>query len=81
LPYIAANVRAALSGRGSVRILRLPQVEAKVGLKHTAIYEKIAEGSFPKPIPLGPQARGFVETEIDDWICAQIAKRDAPDAA
>jgi prophage regulatory protein len=61
-----------------MRILRLPQVEAKVGLRHTAIYERIAEGNFPKPIPLGRQARGFVEAEVDDWIRAQIAKRDAP---
>ena len=59
-----------------MRVLRLPQVEAKTGLKHTAIYQKICEGSFPRPIPLGTKARGFVESEVDDWIKAQIAKRD-----
>ena len=59
-----------------MRVLRLPQVEAKTGLKHTAIYQKIGEGSFPRPIPLGTKARGFVESEVDDWIKAQIAKRD-----
>jgi prophage regulatory protein len=64
-----------------MRILRLAQVEAKTGLKHSAIYERIAEGNFPKPIPLGPQARGFLETEVDDWIRAQIAKRDTGTAA
>jgi len=64
-----------------MRILRLPQVEVKTGLKHSAIYERIAEGNFPKPIPLGRQARGFLESEIDDWIRAQAAKRDTSDAA
>jgi prophage regulatory protein len=63
-----------------MRILRLPQVEAKTGLKHTAIYQRIAEGSFPRPIPLGRQARGFVESEVDDWIKCQIAKRDSHNA-
>jgi prophage regulatory protein len=63
-----------------MRILRLPAVEAKTGLKHTAIYERISKGTFPRPIPLGRQARGFIESEVDDWIKRQIAKRDAPDA-
>jgi len=64
-----------------MRILRLPQVEAKTGLKHTAIYQRISQGKFPRPIPLGRQARGFVESEVDDWIRAQIAKRDTPKTA
>jgi prophage regulatory protein len=64
-----------------MRILRLAQVEAKTGLKHSAIYERIADGNFPKPIPLGKQARGFLESEVDDWIRAQIAKRDTGDTA
>jgi prophage regulatory protein len=63
-----------------MRILRLPEVEAKTGLKHTSIYERISAGTFPRPIPLGRQARGFIEAEIDDWIRNQIAKRDAPNA-
>jgi prophage regulatory protein len=60
-----------------MRILRLPEVQAKTGLKHSAIYERIAEGRFPRPIPLSGKAKGFVEAEIDDWIRARIAERDA----
>jgi prophage regulatory protein len=59
-----------------MRVLRLPEVQAKTGLKHTSIYSRIAEGTFPRPIPLGSKARGFVESEVDDWIRSQIAKRD-----
>lgn len=59
-----------------MRILRLAEVQVKTGLKHTAIYERIAKGTFPRPIPLGTKARGFVESEIDDWIVQQIAQRD-----
>jgi prophage regulatory protein len=59
-----------------MRVLRIQDVQTKTGLKHTAIYKRIAEGTFPKPIPLGPQARGFIESEIDTWITRQIAERD-----
>ncbi len=59
-----------------MRILRLPEVQAKTGLRHTAIYERIQEGTFPKPIPLGRQARGFLKSEVDEWIRTLIAKRD-----
>lgn len=64
-----------------MRILRMPEVQAKTGLKHAAIYNRINDGTFPKPIPLGPKARGFVETEIDAWIKQRIADRDGGEAA
>jgi prophage regulatory protein len=59
-----------------MRILRLPDVQAKTGLKHSAIYERIGNGSFPRPIPLHGNAKGFLESEIDDWIRQRIAERD-----
>ena len=59
-----------------MRVLRLPEVEAKTGLKHTAIYQRISEGTFPRPIPLGVQARGFLESEVDAWIKGRVAERD-----
>jgi prophage regulatory protein len=74
-PNIAAEIRAACLEQ-IMRILRLPEVQAKTGLKHSAIYERIQDGTFPKPVPLGPKARGFVETEIDGWIKQRIAARD-----
>jgi prophage regulatory protein len=58
------------------RIIRLPAVELKTGLKHSAIYQKMAEGTFPRPVPLGPKAVGWVEAEIDQWIDRAIAERD-----
>ena len=58
------------------RIIRLPAVEVKTGLKHSAIYQKMAEGTFPRPVPLGPKAVGWVEAEIDRWIDERVAERD-----
>ena len=58
------------------RLIRLPAVEVKTGLKHSAIYLKMAEGTFPRPVPLGPKAVAWVEAEIDAWIDRAIAERD-----
>ena len=53
-------------------ILRLPDVQKKIGLSRSAIYQYIAEGSFPTSIALGSRAVGWIEAEIDDWIAGRI---------
>jgi len=59
------------------KILRLAAVRDSTGLPNSSIYEKIAKGEFPKPIPLGPKAVGWLESEILDWQASCVAKRDA----
>jgi len=59
-----------------MKILRCKDVEIKIGLKHTAIYTMMAEGIFPKPIKLGSQSVGWVESEIDSWLFEKIRERD-----
>jgi prophage regulatory protein len=59
------------------RIIRLPVVETKTGLKHSAIYQKIAEEDFPRPVPLGSKAVGWLEAEVDEWIDRRVAERDS----
>ena len=59
-----------------MRVLRLPQVEAKTGLKHSAIYKRSNEGTFPRQFPLDGKAMGWLESEIEQWIEQQVAKRD-----
>ena len=55
-------------------ILRRPQVEARTGLKRSTIYDRIKAGTFPAPISLGEKAVGWIESEIDAWLTAQIRK-------
>jgi prophage regulatory protein len=53
--------------------LRLPQVKARTGLSRSTIYARIAQGSFPKPVPLGgARAVGWIESQIENWIERQI---------
>lgn len=54
-------------------ILRLPDVIRVTGLGRSTIYQRIADGSFPKPISLGGRAVGWIADEIDIWINERIA--------
>lgn len=55
-------------------ILRRKQVEARTGLSRSTIYDRIKAGTFPSPISLGAKAVGWIESEIDAWLTAQIRK-------
>lgn len=55
-----------------VRILRLPEVIGRVGLRRASIYLHMTKGAFPKPISLGARAVGWLEQDIDGWIAARI---------
>ena len=54
-------------------ILRRRQVEARVGLKRSTLYGRIAEGTFPPPVRLGVRAVGWLSSEVDDWLRARVA--------
>ena len=53
-------------------ILRLPKVKERTGLSRSTIYLKISRKEFPPGISLGVRARGWVESEISDWVEQQI---------
>ena len=55
-------------------ILRRKQVEARVGLRRSTIYAKIAAGEFPAPIRLGARAVGWLDAEISAWLQARISE-------
>jgi len=38
-----------------------------VGLKRTAVYERIKAGTFPAPVKLGPRASAWDEQELATW--------------
>ena len=54
------------------KLLRLPQVKETTGLSKSSIYSRIAEGTFPKQIPLGPRLVVWVESDIQNWITEQV---------
>ena len=61
----------------NTRLLRLPQVIERTGLGRSSIYERVAAGTFPAAVPLTATARAWPESEVQQWISARIAERDA----
>lgn len=58
----------------SDRLLRLPEVMARVGLKRSAIYQRMSEGRFPKSRSLGRKCAVWVESEVEAWV-REVAER------
>ena len=59
-----------------MRIMRLKEVMDTTGLGRSYIYKLIADGGFPKPVPLGARATGWVSDEVESWILERIGERD-----
>lgn len=57
------------------RLLRLNEVKQRTGLSKSSIYNQIADGTFPEPVPIGARAVAWVEAEIEEWINNRIAER------
>lgn len=62
------------------RIYRKPQVCELTGLAASTIYEKVREGTFPKPVKLGPRASGWKASDIEKFI-AGLRPADDTEAA
>jgi prophage regulatory protein len=55
------------------RLLRLPAVEERTGLRKSSIYDAVKRGDFPAPIKLSRRAVCWPASAIDAWIKARIA--------
>ena len=58
--------------RKSTRLIRLPELKAKVGLCKSQIYKMMAKGLFPSKIQLSVRAVAWLEEQIDDWIVEKL---------
>ncbi len=58
-------------------ILRLPDVKGRTALSTSEIYRRMEAGTFPRPVPLGTRARGWLAEEVDAWVAGLMAQRDA----
>lgn len=54
-------------------LLRLTEVEKRVGLKRSALYKLIEISEFPRPIRLTSKAVAWPASEVSNWIDARIA--------
>ncbi|TGS69006.1 AlpA family transcriptional regulator [Mesorhizobium sp. M3A.F.Ca.ET.201.01.1.1] len=59
------------------RFISMDEVVDRVSFSRTHIYRKIADGTFPRPVPLGPQKVAFLEHEIDQWMEERVDARNS----
>lgn len=52
-------------------LLRLPQVQQRVPLCRSEIYQRMKDGEFPKQIRLSHKVAAWRESDIDAWIAQQ----------
>lgn len=57
-------------------VYRLDELMATVKMSRTAIETEMERGDFPMPIRLGSRHRGWVCSEIQDWIEQRRTERD-----
>ena len=58
-----------------IRVVRLREVMTRTRLSRSTIYVMMAEGRFPRPVPLGDRSVGWIESELEDWLRDRIAAR------
>lgn len=58
------------------RLIRRGEVEVRTGLARSTIYAKVADGTFPKPVPIGLRGKRWCGDEVNEWIEQRIAERD-----
>jgi prophage regulatory protein len=63
------EMQAAPEPRRVTRLIRLKEVQYRVGLGRSTIYRWMAEGKFPRPVQLGGYAVAWAQEDIDAWIC------------
>ena len=54
-----------------MKFIRLPQVLDKVGLRKTALYERVQSRDFPAPTKLG-HVSVWLEEDVDAWMLRQM---------
>lgn len=59
------------------RFIKLPTVKNYTSLSTSEIYRRIATGTFPAQITLGPKSVAWIEAEVLAWCDALAAQREA----
>jgi prophage regulatory protein len=64
--------RVSVIPKNTERLIRLPLVEEKTGLKKSTIYAGAKDKTFPAPVRLSARAVAWRESEVDRWIFERL---------
>jgi len=55
------------------RIVRMKVLLQRLGVGRATVYRWLSQDTtFPKPVPIGPNTIGWVESELDAWLQNRI---------
>jgi len=62
----------------TTKFLKLPEVRIRTGKSRSSIYQGAKDGTFPKPIRIGPRAVAWIEAEIEahNQLCIDASRPD-----
>lgn len=58
------------------RVLRKPELRAKIGLSDSTVGRLEKSGCFPRRISLGNKLVGWFSDEVEDWLELRAGERD-----
>jgi predicted DNA-binding transcriptional regulator AlpA len=61
---------------GPSTLLRRREVEARTGLRTSTLYERLATGTFPKPVRINARAVAWLASEVDAIVRAHVRGLD-----
>jgi prophage regulatory protein len=64
----------------ATKILRLPEVLNRVGVRRATLYQWITAGKFPKQIQLGTRSVGWDEKSVESWLKDRISASQSADS-
>lgn len=70
---MAAHTNPAQTPR---RFIKLAEVKTLTTLSTSEIYRRIAAGTFPAQVTLGPKSVAWVEAEVLAWADSLVAQRE-----
>lgn len=72
VPHTAAPLAFHAATQGQpLRMERMADLQGRVGLKKSQLFQLIKDGEFPKPVKVG-RASLFVSAEVDAWLSERI---------
>ena len=57
------------------RIVRLDEAMKVCGLSRASLYRLEREGTFPRRIKIAPNAIGWLESELEEWVVSRASLR------
>jgi prophage regulatory protein len=59
-----------------IKLYRLRELSARVGLGRSALYQAVKCGRFPQPIRIGARAVAWRHQDVESWLQSRATERE-----